>query len=64
MTPNKQREPLPTVEECIAYLNGLGWRTVCRHKWTYAFVKDSAPPHLTPLWFSLGELRHAFKYGF
>ena len=58
---NKERVPLPTVEQCIKYLNDLGWRTVCRYKWTYAFVKDGAPPHLTPMWFSLHELRDAYR---
>jgi len=64
MSTNKEREPLPKVEACVAYMNGLGWRTVLRKNFSYAFVNNNAPPHLTPLWFSRGELRHAFKYGF
>jgi hypothetical protein len=59
-----KREPLPKVEACISYMNDLGWRTVIRDRWGYAFTKDGAPPHLTPMWFTLHELRHAFKYGF
>ena len=58
---NKERKPLPTVEQCIAYMNGLGWRTVLRKNFSYAFVNNNAPPHLTPMWFSLGELRDAFR---
>ena len=58
------KTPLPRVNECIAYLNSLGWRTVLRKQGSYAFVKDGAPAHLMPMWFNLGELRDAFKYGF
>ena len=56
-----KRTDLPTVEQCIAYLNGLGWRTVIRQKFSYAFVNNNAPPHLTPMWFSLKELRDAYR---
>ena len=58
---NKERVPLPTVEQCVKYLNDLGWRTVIRKNFSYAFVKDNAPPHLTPMWFSLHELRDAYR---
>jgi hypothetical protein len=55
---------LPTVEECIAYMASLNWRIVLRKNFSYAFTNPKAPDYLTPMWFSLGELRHAFKYGF
>jgi hypothetical protein len=61
---NKERAPLPKVEECIAYMNSLGWRTVLRKNFSYTFVNRNAPPHMNPMWFSLSELRHAFQYGF
>lgn len=55
---------LPTVEQCIKYLNDLGWNTVIRTRGSYAFKKEGAPLHLTPMWFSLRELRDVIRYGF
>lgn len=66
MTPrmNKEKTKLPTVEECITYLESMGWNIVFRKHFSYAFEKPGAPLHLTPLWFTLGELRDAYINGF
>jgi hypothetical protein len=60
----KDKQSPPKVEECIAYMASLNWRIVLRRNFTYAFANPKAPAYLTPMWFSLGELRDAFKYGF
>lgn len=61
---NKERVPLPTIEQCIEYINNLGWKTVVRTRGWYAFKKEGAPLHLTPMHWNLNELRDAFRYGF
>jgi len=66
MTPtNKTREPLPTVEQCIAYIESTDYKLMHRSRgWGYWFKSPTRALHCQELKFSLGELRHAFKYGF
>ena len=61
----KNKQSPPKVEECIAYMASLNWRIVLRKNFTYAFSNPNCTnASLNPIWFSLEELRRAFKYGF
>lgn len=58
---------IPTVDECIKYMAGISpsWKLIARKPSYYLFLNSSMPEQFNnPLAFTLGELRHAFKYGF
>jgi hypothetical protein len=64
MTLNKERVPLPTVEQSIARIEETDYKLVHRSRGYYLFRSDTRPPHCRTLSFTLAELRCAFKYGF
>lgn len=56
-----KRTDLPTVEQCIAYMASLNWKLTGQYKWTYVFSHPSVAAHCNPMWFSLKELRDAYR---
>ena len=61
MTPTK----LPSVQECIAYVKGLGYDLIARKRGFYMFQDNTGkrPPHNKVMVWNLNEMRHAVKFG-
>ncbi len=55
---------LPTVEECIAYIESTDYKLTRRGRGWYIFESSTRPPHCRELTFSLAELRDAWKNEF
>jgi len=62
MTKTRQ---LPDVAECIAYVEGLGYRLKNSGRSWYLFVDTSGqrPEHNREMFWSLGQMRDAVRYG-
>lgn len=54
---------LPKLKECIAYIEGCGWKLTNQHRMVYYFENPNANLVHRQMRFTLNELRHAFKYG-
>ena len=57
---------LPSVTECIAYVESLGYRFknyFCGGYWFEIIDKSSRPPHNWEMTWTLGEMRNAVKNG-
>lgn len=56
---------LPSVQECIAYVEGLGYDLIRRRRGVYIFQDNtgSRPEHNRVMTWNLNELRHAVKFG-
>ena len=60
------KTPLPKVQECIKYVEGLGYQCITRTKGHYFFKiidKSKRPPHNWEMHWTLNEMRHAIRYG-
>ena len=59
------RTGLPSAEECIAYVKGLGYDLISRGYGYYIFRDNTGkrPPHNREMAWNLNEMRHAVKYG-
>jgi hypothetical protein len=56
---------LPKVDECIAYVESLGYKLIVRKRGYYVF-KDTTgkrPDHNKEMRWNLNELRHAKQFG-
>lgn len=58
-----QKEKLPGVKECIAYIESCGWKLKNRGRSYYYFYNPDRPVEHKQMVFNLTELRHAFKHG-
>ena len=57
---------LSSVNECIAYVESLGYKLLWRRAGSYAFEcidKSARPKHNWFMSWTLGEMRHAIKNG-
>jgi len=60
---------LPSVQECIAYIEGLGYKRIGKgtgySRGTYVFrdVTGKRPSHNETMFWNLNEMRHAVKFG-
>lgn len=57
---------LPSVKECIAYVEGLGYTFKSRVGIGYFFRinrPETRPPHNWEMTWTLAEMRHAVKHG-
>ena len=57
---------LPSVKDCIAYIEGLGYKSLTHKRGIYSFEcldKSRRPQHNWIMSWSLTEMRHAKKYG-
>lgn len=57
---------LPKVEDCIAYVCSLGYDVLWRSRGRYCFHAkpgSNRPAHNQIMTWTLGEMRHAVKYG-
>lgn len=56
---------LPSVQECVAYVEGLGYALVASRRGFYLFRDKTGkrPDHNWEMWWNLNEMRHAVKYG-
>jgi len=60
------RKPLPKVKECISYVKSLGYRFKNYRLGGYWFEiidKSTRPPHNWEMTWTLGEMRHAIRFG-
>ena len=57
---------MPKVGDCIKYVENLGYHLFSRGRGRYVFVCDNKcrrPAHNHQMTWTLGEMRHAVKYG-
>lgn len=56
---------IPSVKECIAYVEGLGYDLVSRGRTYYVFQDNTGnrPSHNKVMTWNLNEMRHAVKFG-
>jgi len=61
----RQLNPLPKVEACIEYVEGLGYALISRGRTYYIFrdVTGKRPLHNREMVWNLNEMRHAVQYG-
>jgi len=59
-----EKRKLPTVGECIAYIEETGWKLIIRRRTLYVFRKEGAPAHMRELNWTLAELRDTWRNGF
>ena len=61
MTLNKERVPLPTVEQSIACIEATDYRLVHRTRGYYVFRSETRGLHARELSFTIRELRDAYR---
>jgi len=60
------RKPLPKVKKCIAYVESLGYtfqKYVGGVYWFHINRPETRPPHNWDMMWTLGEMRHAVRFG-
>ena len=58
------KRKLPTVGECIAYIESTDYKLTSRKRGWYLFESPKCPAHCRVLSFSLAELRDTWRNGF
>jgi hypothetical protein len=59
-----EKRKLPTVGECIAYIQETGWKLTVRRRSWYVFRNEGAELHIRELVWTLAELRDTWRNGF